>query len=416
MKRLGWHVGVAILVGICATAVVAATLALDRPDPNDRRFRSALGSANFDGSRYVDFRDYVEQTRRHLETNKVFMNPTTAARELEAATPFELLPNEGCQTQRPTRGVLLIHGLSDMPFAMRDLAEAFAVRCFTVRAILLPGHGARPADLLEVSHQDWSRAAKFGLATLKRDADEVFVGGFSLGGLLAVLTALEDSDVRGVFGFSPALVLQRSWSLSQTQWLRHIVDWADVGPQEDYARYEAMPFNALAEISTLTGLLAQSLRHLEVPVFIAQSDDDAVIDSVRNAEYFRRFFLHPHSRMLIYQPGDDEPDATDPRIQYINSYLVEHRVFAYSHHSVHIAPDNAHYGVAGDYRQCGGDTSNRSAEDVDRCLKADRPWHGEVFGVAAPPSNAADSFARLTYNPRFAELLAEIDIFLGAIH
>ena len=410
-----WSI-VGILLGVGALIAVGGTLAIDSPDPSDRRFQSTLGSAQFDGSRYVDFRDYVEQTQDHLEANKVFMNRASAARELDAATPFELLPNVECQTQLPTRGILLIHGLSDMPFAMRDLAEAFAARCFTVRAILLPGHGTRPGDLLEVSHEDWRRGVQFGLATLKQDTDEVYVGGFSLGGLLAVLTALEDSEVRGVFGFSPALALQRALSLSQTLWLRDIFDWADIDPQDDYARYEAMPFNGLAETYILTKNLARSLEPIDIPVFLAQSVDDAVIDPVRNTEYFQRFFLHPHSRMLIYRPGDDEPDANDPRIQYINSYLVDHRVFAYSHQSVHISPNNAHYGVAGDYRQCGGDTSNRSAEEVDRCLKADRPWHGEVFGAAAPPSNAADSFARLTYNPRFAELLAEIDAFLSAIH
>ena len=85
---VSWSI-VGILLGVGAFIAVGGTLAIDRPDTSDRRFQSTLGSAQFDGSRYVNFRDYVEQTRRRLETDKVFMAPATAAMELEAATPFE---------------------------------------------------------------------------------------------------------------------------------------------------------------------------------------------------------------------------------------------------------------------------------------------------------------------------------------
>ena len=93
---------------------------------------------------------------------------------------------------------------------MRDLADAFAARCFLVRTMLLPGHGTRPDDLLDVTRGDWLGAARFGLATLKADAGAVFAGGFSLGGLLALHTVLADPALRGAFLFSPAFALERA--------------------------------------------------------------------------------------------------------------------------------------------------------------------------------------------------------------
>ena len=171
---------------------------------------------------------------------------------------------------------------------MRDLADAFAARCFLVRSLLLPGHGTRPGDLLQVTREDWVEAARFGVTTLENEVDAVYVGGFSLGGLIATQLALDDPDIAGVFAFSPAWVLQSAWSLSLTPWLRHVIDWIDTDAPDDYARYEAMPLNGLAETYLMTRDLAAKLeaQPLETPVFLAQSADDAIIDAAGNATYF----------------------------------------------------------------------------------------------------------------------------------
>ena len=216
----------------------------------DVRLQPSGEGLPFDPGRYRDFGDYVRQTRERLERHKVYMDPQRAGPELAAATPFERVPAAGCSppaSARPSRGVLLLHGLSDTPLAMRDLADAFAARCFLVRAMLLPGHGTRAGDLLEVTHGDWLAATRMGLETLKRDVDEVFVGGFSLGGLLSVHAVLDDATLRAAFLFSPALALERPWLVRQSVWLRHVLDWLDRDPPDDYARYEAMPVNATAE-------------------------------------------------------------------------------------------------------------------------------------------------------------------------
>ena len=74
---------------------------------------------------------------------------------------------------------------------------------------------------------------------------------------------------------------------------------------------------------------------------------------------------------------------------------------------------NAHYGVEGDYRSC-GQSSDESAEAVARCLAAPDPWRGEVVGGTLAAIPDGEPLARLTYNPRFGELLDRIDEFLTA--
>lgn len=63
-----------------------------------------------------------------------------------------LRPASHCDDrQAPSRGIVLMHGLADMPASMRDIAQGFSDRCFVAHSLLLPGHGARPAELLAPS-------------------------------------------------------------------------------------------------------------------------------------------------------------------------------------------------------------------------------------------------------------------------
>ena len=423
MTRRAGAAAAGVLLAALGLVVAGQSFAADassgRPSAADARLQPSGEGLPFEPGRYRDFDDYVRQTRERLERHKVYMDPSRAGRELAAATPFERTPAPDCPpaaSERPSRGVLLLHGLSDMPLAMRDLADAFAARCFVARAMLLPGHGTRAGDLLDVTRGDWLAATRFGLKTLKEDVDQVFVGGFSLGGLLSMHAVLEDATVRAAFLFSPALALERAWLVRQSVWLRHVLDWLDRDAPDDYARYEAMPVNATAETYLLTRELARRLerRRVDAPVFMALSADDPVIDVAVSRGYFEHRFSHPGSRLVVYRrnPGEG-PDPGDARISYRNSFLPEQRIASFSHQSVHIAPANAHYGPNGDYRSC-GQASGASAEAVARCLAAPHPWRGEVFGgnrVAIPGGVPA---ARLTYNPQFGELLEQVDEFLAA--
>ena len=418
MRAKAGAAGVLVAVGFVAMSLLfSADTSSQIRNADGARFQSSGEGLPFDPGRYRDFDDYVLQTRERLDRHKVYMDPRRMGMELAASTPFERAPADRCvpaASGRPSRGILLLHGLSDMPLAMRDLADAFAARCFLVRVMLLPGHGTRAGDLLDVTRGDWLAATRFGLETLKEAVDEVFVGGFSLGGLLSIHALLADATVRGAFVFSPALALERAWLIRLAVWLRHVLDWVDWDAQDDYARYEAMTMNATAETFLLTQELSRLLeqRRVAVPVFMAQSADDPVIDVAANRGYFQNRFSHSGSRLVVYRRDPREGiDPTDARISYHNSFLPEQRIAGFSHQSIHIAPTNTHYGADGDYRSC-GQSSDESAEAVALCLAATRPWRGEVFGDNPATVPDGEPLARLTYNPRFGELLDQIDAFI----
>ncbi len=57
--------------------------------------------------------------------------------------PFEIEPKDPSG-----KAILLVHGLSDSPYSFVDVANKLADQGFLVRVPLLPGHGAKPSDLM----------------------------------------------------------------------------------------------------------------------------------------------------------------------------------------------------------------------------------------------------------------------------
>ncbi len=255
----------------------------------------------------------------------------------------------------------MIHGLSGSPYSMKDMGQYFESRCFLTRAILLPGHGTRGGDLLEIKHNDWVEAVDYGISTLKLDVENIFLAGFSLGGALAVNASLKRNDIKAVLLFSPALEINSSMAWT-TPFLRYIVTWIDTDEPEGYARYEAMPMNAIAEVYTLSDNIMDEImgRTFPIPLFMAQSMDDAVINAKTNLDFFRRYAISTKSVMINFEKTMDRIDKNDRRIHFFNSHFPDKKIVNFSHLSVHTSPEHLHYGEDGDFKQCEEDIGNKS--------------------------------------------------------
>jgi carboxylesterase len=87
-------------------------------------------------------------------------------------------------------GCLLLHGFTSTPQEMRPLGQFLKGKGFTVRGVLLAGHGTRVEDLHATTWRDWYQSAYEGWQALQGTCTRVFVIGQSLGGALALhLTA-----------------------------------------------------------------------------------------------------------------------------------------------------------------------------------------------------------------------------------
>jgi alpha-beta hydrolase superfamily lysophospholipase len=200
-------------------------------------------------------------------------NPQSVVAKLALDTPYnrsyELAP-----AGAPLGSVLLMHGLTDSPYAMRGIAEVFQSQGYHVVALRLPGHGTVPSGLREVRWEDWyaavAAAAKHAAAR-GGTGKPFYLGGFSTGAALATLyavRALEDAQLprpQGLYLVSPAI------GISPFAVLTNIVSglafipafeksrWMDVLPEYDPYKYNSFPVNAANQIYALTRELRGAL-------------------------------------------------------------------------------------------------------------------------------------------------------------
>lgn len=101
-------------------------------------------------------------------------------------------------------GILLIHGLTGTPKEMAILARGLNQFGFTVYGMQLAGHCGDEDDLLQTTWQDWYKTVELAANKLRESVDHLFVGGLSMGAILALKYAAENPEkVAGVGVYGP---------------------------------------------------------------------------------------------------------------------------------------------------------------------------------------------------------------------
>ncbi|MDO6568335.1 alpha/beta fold hydrolase [Alteromonas sp. 1_MG-2023] len=203
-----------------------------------------------------------------------------------------LLRNEGnapfmLQHDTPSKKVaVLIHGLSDSPFFMREIANILFNEGYDVIVPLLPGHGLRDADGAMADSdlaERWQAHVDDVIALADDMGDTLIVGGFSTGGALAVDQYLDASDnIDGLMLFSGALALSenaesmsRIWGI---KWVAKLVDGSYITHGPNPFKYPNVAGFAGLELMDIIDKIRDDFengKRIEIPLFAAHSQADA---------------------------------------------------------------------------------------------------------------------------------------------
>jgi carboxylesterase len=111
------------------------------------------------------------------------------------------------------KAVLLIHGITGTPSEMRYLGKSLNKAGYTVFCNTLPRHCDTLGELKKVTWEEIANACFEDLQRLKKEYAQVFVGGLSMGALLAVHLAYKfPQDVTGIIALAPTLFYD-GWAL-----------------------------------------------------------------------------------------------------------------------------------------------------------------------------------------------------------
>jgi len=177
----------------------------------------------------------------------------------------------------PAGAVVLLHGLTDSPYSMREVARSYRDRGYVAIVPRLPGHGTVPAGLSKVHWEDWAAATHLAVREAVRRAGPgrpLHLVGYSNGGALALKYALDAAEDPGLP--RPARVVLISPMVGITEMARFAgfaglpaifppfakAAWLAIVPEFNPFKYNSFPVNGARQSSLLTRALQPRVARL----------------------------------------------------------------------------------------------------------------------------------------------------------
>jgi alpha-beta hydrolase superfamily lysophospholipase len=203
------------------------------------------------------------------------------------------------ETDKPSGGVLLLHGMSDSPYSLRALALALNNAGLLVLGIRLPGHGTIPAGIKDLRVEDLVAVTELAAKDMQHRLDglPLHIVGYSTGATLATHYALEaaaDEELQvpaSLVLISPAIRVHPVAALARVNdALANLpglgsLAWLDVMPEFDPYKYNSFPSNAGDVVYRITRTVARKLQEriasnpasILPPTLVLKSTVDATV-------------------------------------------------------------------------------------------------------------------------------------------
>ena len=319
------HVVISLLIGIAIT-LIAALYYYANTLPELNTWHTVKLENEYTSDKYEaiqSFGDYLELEQKLFAEIQQKVYQTLPANERTAISrytddsvvnPFNHGINwnqtRELSVDEPQAVCLLIHGLSDSPYSVHELAIALQRKqCWSI-TLRLPGHGTIPAGLLDIDNEGFQRAVRLAALHLQDKTGgqlPFYIIGYSTGATLAVdyaLSIIEEIKVEnkplpqvdGLVFISPAIGV--SGAAGFAVWQRYLSEmpglanlaWNTVQPEYDPYKYNSFTINAAEQVFDLTIDIQQRLKQLATKgelenfppslTFMSAVDDTVSVDAV----------------------------------------------------------------------------------------------------------------------------------------
>ena len=178
-------------------------------------------------------------------------------------------------------GCLLIHGFTGSPFEVEPLTHYLQKKTDWRLAVpTLPGHG-EVLNLKGILHHQWLECAENALKELLNVCEEVYVIGFSMGGLIAGILAAKYPVSRLVLLSAAAFYINYEQLLKDIGEIIKDSFQGKLLENELFNRYKkkifSTPISSTSEFKKIVRKSRPVLGEVKIPTFIAQGEADGIV-------------------------------------------------------------------------------------------------------------------------------------------
>ncbi len=227
------------------------------------------------------------------------------------------------------KGCLFIHGFTGAPYEVEPLASYIQKKTgWIVKVPTLPGHGVN-LSLKGHTYKEWIAYAEQELLSLMEEVDEVYVIGFSMGGIIASYLAANYKVKKLVLLSAAAYYVNpRQIVVDLKEMIKDLMN-GNIKDNELFNRYKQKvfqtPLSSTIEFQKLVKNIKPYLQQLNMPVLIIQGECDGIVP-VKSAYYLynnipskdKKLYLLPCSKHHVCH-GDDYEDLKN----YVEEFLCK---------------------------------------------------------------------------------------------
>lgn len=188
-----------------------------------------------------------------------------------------------------TTGILFSHGYKSAPAEIESLGRYLHERGYNFYGVRLKGHGTVSEDLRDSTYQQWCDSYERGYAALRQVSSKIILGGFSTGGLVALLSSIgKERPVDGIVCINTAIKLNDIRINYIVPTLNMFNDflalfnadlkYIETEPENPSINYHKNYIKSIAQLKKLIEITNKNLKRVDAPILILQADQDPVVN------------------------------------------------------------------------------------------------------------------------------------------
>ena len=215
-------------------------------------------------------------------------------------------------------GCLILHGFTGGPYEVDPLAQYLEHHTdWKISVPTLPGHG-ESLDLKGKKAEEWIQCAESELKKLLNTCEEVYIIGFSMGGLIASYLAVNFPVGKLVLLSAAAYYVNPKQLLADIKEMVQDVFRGELSNNELYLRYKKKikdtPISATYQFRKVVLMARPVLKEISIPVFIAQGKKDGIVPP-KSADFLyeeitydvkERYFSEEAKHLICHSDDSEE--------------------------------------------------------------------------------------------------------------